>query len=35
MPDEGSAAEVKRILEIIERIGHKLKLPPIFRIRFG
>jgi len=35
MPDEGSAAEVKQILEIIEQIGHKLKFPPICRIRFG
>jgi hypothetical protein len=35
MPDEESAAEVKQILEIIEPIGHKLKFPPICRIRFG
>ena len=35
MPDEGSAAEVKQILEIIDLIGHGLKFPPICRIRFG
>jgi hypothetical protein len=35
MLDEGSTTEVKQILEIIERIGHKLELPPICQIRFG